>query len=410
MRTLFRAAAAACVLVCSIAGADAATFEMRRAINVAQWFTWPRFEAPPATGILWPPYKETPRPPSEAELSVLRRAGFDTIRLPVDPAPFIVFEGDRLEGVYQRLHAAIRRIRSAGLKVVVDLHPNSRHPTWGERAMIAPDSPAFAALKRVAETMARRLAAYSPQEVALELMNEPRLKCKGEDQQRWQRMAGELVAQARRGNPQLTLIVTGACISTPEGLMAMDARAFGDDNLIFTFHYYAPFTFTHQGAQFVPWPDKYLDEVPWPAGARPIEQPLQRLVARMESVRNLDEAARSKALLGARVNLERFYASGAGPETIAATFAAVRAWAERNGVAAKDVFIGEFGVWRQHNGLPGARAEDRARWIADVRKAAEAEGFSWAYFNYDGPFALIRDDQDRRPDPLLLQSLGLPGR
>src|SRR4051812_12223624 len=154
-----------------------ANFRVGPAINIAQWFTWPRYEPAPSTSIAWPPYKETPRPPSASELQALRKAGFETIRLPVDPAPFIVFEGEKREAVYRILFEALTRIREAGLKVIVDLHPNSRHPVWGQHAVIAGlDAPAFTAYADVTSEMSRRLAKLDPERVALELMNEPRLQ------------------------------------------------------------------------------------------------------------------------------------------------------------------------------------------------------------------------------------------
>jgi endoglucanase len=56
---------------------------------------------------------------------------------------------------------------------------------------------------------------------------------------------------------------------------------------------------------------------------------------------------------------------------------------------------------------PGALCEDRVRWLADVRQTAERFGFAWAYFSYDGPFALVRDDRERELDPAVLGALGL---
>lgn len=384
-----------------------AELTLGRAINIAQWFTWPRYEQPGA-GIAWPPYRETPRPPSAAELEALRRAGFDTVRVPVDPAPFMVFEGERREAVYGMLLEAIRRIRTADLNVIVDFHPNSRHPVWGQHAIVAGlEAPAFAAFGKAVEEMARRLQGLRDGNVAFELINEPRLKCKGGEQQLWQRMLARLVERARKGSRDMPLVVTGACISTPEGLVALDPAALGDRNLIYTFHYYEPFTFTHQGAQFIPWPDKYLDEVPWPAGARPLAEPMALLTERIKTTSGLDEAARVQAMHGAQANLQRFYASGAGPALIEQRFADVRRWADRHGVPPRRIFIGEFGVWRKHARLPGARCEDRVRWLADTRTAAEKHGFAWAYFNYDGPFGIVSDDNARTLDPAILTSLGL---
>jgi endoglucanase len=379
---------------------------MRRAINVAQWFTWPRYEPAPSTGILWPPYKDVPRPPNERELADLKRHGFDTIRLPVDPAPFIVFENERREEVYRILFSAIARIRSAGLNVVVDLHPNSRHPVWGQHAVAAGgDTPAFSAYLSVIEEMARRLHKHA-EYAALELINEPRVKCAGSEQERWQAMAKRLVTSARAGSKDLALILTGACVSSLEGLLALDPAAFADRNLIYTFHFYDPFSFTHQGASFIPWPDKYLDEVPWPAVKRPIEEPLA-LIEHRVSKTNLDEMARLKAAAGARANLQKYYRSNAGVDIIRERFEKVAYWAKNHNIPPERIFLGEFGVIRKSHGAAGARCEDRMQWLHDIRSTAEQFGFSWAYFNYDGAFAIVKSDTDRTLDRDVLISLGL---
>lgn len=389
------------------ARADATGFAVSRAVNIASWFTWPRYEAD-GRGIAWPPYKDSPVPPSDSELKGLRAAGFDTVRLPVDPAPFIVFEGRRREAVYAILFDALERIKAAGLKVIVDIHPNSRHAVWGQNAVAAgPEAPAFLAVAGVIAEMAARLTPADRSSVALELLNEPRLKCKGAEQSRWQEMARLLVGRARAANPTLALIVTGACISSPDGLMALDPTGFHDPNIFYTFHFYEPFSFSHQGAQFIPWPDKYLDGVPWPASARPINAPLTLLSQRIATLPAMDDAVRNQARTGADLNLRRFYASNAGPETINARFAQIRQWAKRYGIPANHIINGEFGVIRRAPGTPGAFCPDRLRWLRDVRKASEASGFAWVYFNYDGPFALVIDDKERRLDGGVLSSLGL---
>jgi len=386
-----------------------AEFAIGPAINIAQWFTWPRYDRAPATTIQWPPYKETPRPPSDADLRALKDAGFQTVRLPVDPAPFFVFEGERREAVYRMLFEAVRRINAAGLNVVIDLHPNSRHPAWGQHAVIAgADAPAFVAFNGVVGEMARRLAKLDQDRVALELMNEPRLQCRGEQQQRWETLLRQMIETARKQAPRLALVVTGACVSSADGLVALDPGALGDGNLIYTFHFYEPFSFTHQGAQFIPWPDKYLDQVPWPASERPIEQVLAHLDRRMDTLA-LEPDAREQARLKARANLIKYYARGSDRDLIDKRFDLVANWARSNGVAADRVFIGEFGVLRKNGDAPGALCADRLRWLADIRASATRHGFTWAYFSYDGPFALVDDDQSRKLDGSVLAALGLRG-
>ena len=384
----------------------ASAFEVRRAINVAQWFTWPRYEPAPGSGIMWPPYKDVPRPPDLAELKRLKQAGFDTVRLPVDPAPFIVFEGERKQFVYRRLSEAVDRIRAAGMNVIVDLHPNSRHPVWGQHAVVkGAGTPAFDKFADVVEDMARR---FGPQHrhVALELINEPRLKCKGEEQQRWESLAKTLIDRARRGSSDLTLVLTGACVSSYEGLLALNPQTFNEKKLIYTFHFYDPFSFTHQGAQFIPWPDKYLDEVPWPISERSMEMPLEKTLRRVAEAK-LDALDRDKASIGAQANLKKLYNSNAGRDFIRDRFARVSEWAKEHRVDPSRILIGEFGVLKKRPGLAGALCGDRDRWLRDIRTTADEFGFAWAYFNYDGPFALIVDDKQRQLDSSILAALGL---
>ena len=395
-------------IIVPAAPSDAAetAFKVARAVNIAQWFTWPRYQG---NGIAWPPYKNCPAPPTVDQLKTLKQAGFDTVRLPVDPAPFIVLEGNQREAVYDILFDALARIKAAGLRTIVDIHPNSAHPVWGQNAVATGlEFPAFLAAAGFAEQLARHFTVADRAWIALELLNEPRLKCTGTDQDLWQKMVQYTVRRVRAVNPAISLVVSGACSSSVVGLLALDPAPFHDPNILYTFHFYDPFSFTHQGAQFIRWPDKYLDGVPWPASARDIAEPLALMDRRVASTCALDEAARAQARNGALNNLKRFYASGAGPEMIRAQFAEVRAWADRHGIAPAKILNGEFGVIRRSAGKPGAFCQDRMRWLRDVREASERQGFAWAYFSYDGPFALLAEGDDNKLDPAVLASLGLP--
>lgn len=402
-----RFAALAIVIVGGLPqSATAAPLEIKRAVNIAQWFTWPRYEPAPSDRISWPPYKDVPKPPSLSDLKRLKEVGFDTVRLPVDPAPFMVFEGGRQRLVYERLFDALAKINAAGMNAIVDLHPNSRHPVWGQHAVIkGPGTPTFDRYADLIEEMARKLDRHRAR-VALELINEPRIKCKGDDQARWNELAKGLVDRARKGSTTLTLLMTGACVSSAEGLVALDPKAFDDDKIIYTFHFYDPFSFTHQGAQFIPWPDKYLDEVPWPANARPMEKPLAKTMQRVAEAK-IDPLEREKALIGAQANLKKFYNTNADQGLIRARFAPVAEWARKHNIEPIRIFIGEFGVLKKRQGLPGALCKDRMRWLTDIRTIADEFGFSWAYFNYDGPFALLTDERTRDFDQSVLAALGM---
>jgi hypothetical protein len=381
----------------------ATTINGERAINIATWFTWPRYQASPATGIEWPPYKA--ERPEEGQLEALRAAGFKTIRLAIDPAPLVFFEGHRRDDLIAMLKKTVTQFQKIGFKVIFDLQPNTRHKIWGDRALLDPtNKDYFNRFANLVEDLSRQLSSFDSGTIALELINEPRIGCKGADTTRWQEIVSNLVTRVRAGSKTLPVIVSGGCASTPDGLIALDPRAFDDKNILYTFHYYEPFTFTHQGAQFIQWPDKYLDQVPWPYTRRPIEEPLKALQGRLLALR-MDSEDEHKQFLAARNNLVRYYAAEHNAQTIEEKFAKVHEWALRNNIEPGRVFIGEFGVWRRQAGLPGALCVDRAAWIAAVRRAAEKNKFSWAFFHVDGPFGLI--DAAGKIDPVMLDALGL---
>jgi hypothetical protein len=254
------------------------------------------------------------------------------------------------------------------------------------------------------EDVARRLAIIRADNIALELVNEPRISCKGAEQVRWQEIVTNLVARARAGSKTISVIVSGGCGSTPGALIALRPERFDDPNVYYTFHYYEPFTFTHQGAQFITWPDKYLDQVPWPYSRRPIEEPIKALQERLAALHMNSETERTQ-FPAARNNLARYYAARHNAQTIESELSAVRAWATANNIQPNRVFIGEFGVWKRQAGLPGALCIDRSAWTAAVRQAAEKQTFGWVFFHFDGTFGLI--DSSGKIDAATLHALGL---
>ena len=92
-------------------------------------------------------------------------------------------------------------------------------------------------------------------------------------------------------------------------------------------------------------------------------------------------------------------------ETIGARFDQVAAWADGNGVERSRVIMGEFSATR----WPEEVTDDgsRLRWIADVRKIAEARGFGWALWDYFTGFGLLADNTTREVDKGTAQALGL---
>lgn len=382
-----------------------AAFDPRRAINNANWLAYPRYQEEPATGIKWPAYD--PFKPGRQVIGLLQTNGFEAMRLIVDPVPFLVFDANRRDHLYRMLFDTVQLIQSHSLKVIIALAPPSQHPVWGADLLFAhPNTEYLTRYLALVRDMAERLATFDPDVTAFELVNEPRIPCEGGEQERWQNILGDLIKQARAGNPTIPLVVSGACMSAPEGLILLDAKRFNDPNLIYTFHYYEPFSFTHQGASFVGRPISYFDQIPYPAAARPLRDVFRHVENRIKDLES-DHAERTKQIKEARQNLTGYYAWGHNRGTMDKEFTEIAAWAKRNDVPPERIFIGEFGINKRSDKSPGALCSDRAAWITAVRTAAEGQNFRWAFFDILGEFGALLDTKPLTLDPVILGSLGI---
>jgi endoglucanase len=149
----------------------------------------------------------------------------------------------------------------------------------------------------------------------------------------WNQMAAEAIAIIRNTNPQRIIVVgPGQWNSYRElyGLQLPEA----DRRLIVTFHYYEPFEFTHQGAEWVENSD------PW---------------------------------------LGRTWGTEQDQRAVQDAFAQVRKWAD---FTRRPIYLGEFGAYSK------ADLESRVKWTAFVAREAEKQGFSWAYWEFGAGFGV----------------------
>ena len=384
--------AALLVLGALMLPSQAATFSMKRGLNLDQWTTWPgeeKWNDPKA--IL--PYPEWRKFLKEDDLKALKDAGFDFLRMPVDPSPFLSDETLSLrDDLYASVLDSVRMINRAGLKVIVDMHliPSgaSRKVGMGE---VMDDPQTFDAYVEMIRNMAHTLAAEDPTKVAFEPMNEPIVDCDSDGTSLWPDRQKKLFAAARASATRLTLILTGACYSNAASLTKIDPKTIPDDNIIWTFHSYDPFLLTHQGAtwagDFIP----YVTGLPYPLTAVPRAE----LDAALDAIRAKIKAeapwTRRNGLL---VYLDEQVASMDTDEKLLgvmdAPFEKVEAWAKANGIKPENVTLGEFGMIRQEYGnayvMP---AEYRAAYVKDMIARAEAHGFSWSVWSYGGAFGIV---------------------
>ena len=155
--------AALLVLAASALPGHAASFSMKRGLNLDQWTTWPGEDKwGDRQAIL--PYPEWRKFLNENDLKALKSAGFDFLRMPVDPSPFLSDQTLALrDDLYASVLDSVRMINRAGLKVIVDMHlipaGGSRKIGMGE---VMDDPPIFDAYVEVVRKMAHTLATEDP--------------------------------------------------------------------------------------------------------------------------------------------------------------------------------------------------------------------------------------------------------
>ncbi|RWC54592.1 cellulase family glycosylhydrolase [Mesorhizobium sp.] len=386
--------------------AHAAAPQFRRGVNAWPWFSLTREFPAPRTDYDWPPFQSQRPVPTPDDLGRLRRAGLDFIRLPVDPGPFLAGDAATRGKLLDILDAAVSATLDTGLGIIVNVQANGATHYWNPDRMVSSTAaPAFDLYRGLVAELAGRLERFRPGKVALEPVNEPSQTCASNV---WSQVQLSLLTAARALSATLPLVVTGGCGSMVSGLTALDPAPLAPfEPILFTFHFYEPYLFSHQGAPWMREPVyRSLNNVPWPASAGSLEQTLASVRARMAQDTETAEDAKQAAYAETERVLKVYFDAKPDRWFVDKYLAEARAWADGHGLAPERIIMGEFGALRTDARYVAAPNPDRARYIADVRQSAEAFGFPWAFWDlFDGMGMM--DDSTRALDPDIIAALGL---
>lgn len=311
---------------------------------------------------------------SDADFELIRDLGFTFVRVPIDLGFVMDHKSDDLlnRDHLAALDRGLERLLAHDLAIIIDLHSTSLTDSDAANYSGALEDPAFVAVfTRFWRSFANYLANerdYDPEWVFFGPMNEPVF---ADDPTVWPPIQASLLTTIRQIAPDHTLIATGALWSNIDTLIILQPLA--DPNIVYDFHFYEPFTFTHQGAEWGPeevWP---LRNVPYPANSEAIEPLLEGLPA------------------NARDTLRWYGADGWDVSDSEARIAQAAEWGQTHKVR---VICTEFGVYGAY-----APHADRVRWINETRSLFEEYGIGWAMWEYDEAFGLVT----RAPngDPIL---------
>ena len=265
----------------------------------------------------------------------IKKAGFDSVRIPVRWAPHAGPAPDhKIDPTYMaRVEWAVDQALNQGLAVVLNIHHD-------EAAAAEPEK----YIPRAA-TFWRQIAARfegRDERLVFELLNEPNGAMTDD---KWQASFPKLLAAIRQSNPKRVVMVGPGHWNSMDSLPGFTPPA-DDQNLIITFHYYSPFEFTHQDADWMP------EAKAW-HGRTWTGTPEQVAALRKDLTRAAD-------------------------------------WGKQH---RRPLYLGEFGAYSK------ADMPSRQAWTVAVARECEARGISWCYWEFGSGFGAYDPgtDQWRRP-------------
>jgi len=263
-------------------------------------------------------------------MATLANAGFDTVRIPIKwsghaqtTAPYTINAT-----FMARIVEVVDWAMDANLQVVLNIHHY-------DEITSTPPADHTARINAIWSQIATQFAGYPPT-LAFELLNEPHGTLTA---MLWNNLYPQLITTIRATNPTRLLIFGGIQWNSHLTLNQLVLPT-DKSNLMATFHYYSPFEFTHQGAEWIDNSD------PW---------------------------------LGTTWGTVTEY------ETVADDFEAVRLWSEANAIP---VWLGEFGSYYK------ADIASRLLYTEAVRSTAEANGMGWCYWEFAAGFGIYDKNTD----------------
>lgn len=314
---------------------------------------------------------------TQKDFENIRLLGCDVIRLPInlhfmtDGAPNYTLDPLFLSFLDQ----AVDWAEALGLYLILDNH------TFDPAESTDPNIGVI--LKKVWLQMATHFKDRSTF-VLYEVLNEPH----GISDALWNSIQQEVVEVIRTVDDQHTIIVGPASWNSYNNLAAMPV--YEDDKLLYTFHFYDPFLFTHQGASWVSPSMEPLANVPFPYAAQ--EMPTF-----------------PSSLNGSWIqsSYNNYGVDGTINKVKELIDIAVQFQESRN----VPIFCGEFGVY-----IPNSQATDRVFWYDQVRQYLEEKNIPWTIWDYHGGFGLFQPgghglfDHDLNTDLLLALGMNTPAQ
>lgn len=194
---------------------------------------------------------------TEADVRYIASLGMDHIRLGFDQIVVEESPYQYRERILSILHDFVSWCRKYGLRPVLNLHKSLGNycDIVEERGLL--EDPELQ--NRFVALWVKLEESFSADEdVVFELLNEVTTS----DSDAWNALATRTIQTLRKMNPNRLLVLGCMEWNNPPGLRTL--QVYEDENILYTFHCYAPFEFTHQQGVLQPTALYYNRKMPYP--------------------------------------------------------------------------------------------------------------------------------------------------
>jgi endoglucanase len=329
---------------------------LQNGLNISHWF--------------WEPSDQTliDRYVLPQDIQTLKKLGFRHVRIPVEMT-FL----ERPE-IIQALKHTISQFLDQDIAVIISAFGKTYNSHYIKTEK------ADGLLEHLCKEVIRF---FPPEMVFLQIANEPEV----DDIDVWSQIQNHLLQKARQSLPNHTLLATVPLkYGSGEddwGMITAFSRLMPspDPNVIYTVHFYEPYFFTHQGADWVD-DAKFIKHLAYPSNKENIRQVAGQIPPRAPKW------------------LKQKITEHWDKEKLQQTLAPILAWRNQH---QRPVMITEFGVLKNFSDL-----KSRFQWIADMVDLFQSAQLPWTYWDFNEEFGVFyRHENFRYVDEGAIESLKL---